>query len=156
MVKPKRLGHLVLSVRDLDTSVKFYEEVMGLHVTNVWPNEVIFMSAGDDSSHELALISVGPDAPGPEENRVGLNHYAWELESFEELQELYLDLKQRDVKIAGVDDHGISLGVYFFDPDGNVIEAFNELPKDRWPTEGDLFGGTYPHTLAEPASSTPG
>ena len=105
------------------------------------------MSSGEDSSHELALISVGPDAPGPEERRVGLNHFAWEMETFEELQELYLGLKQRDVKVSMVDDHGISLGVYFFDPDGIMIEAFNELPRDQWPTEGDLFGGTFPPTL---------
>ena len=155
MVKPKRLGHLVLSVRDLDTSVRFYEDVLGLHVTNVWPDRVTFMSSGEDSSHELALISVGPDAPGPEQRRVGLNHFAWEMETFEELQKLYLDLKQKHVKVSMVDDHGISLGVYFFDPDGNMIEAFNELPRDQWPNEGDLFDGTFPHTLAEPASSAP-
>ena len=83
MVKPRQLGHLVLRVRDLEASEKWYSEVLGLHTTNKRPGQMIFMSARDDSSHELALVSVGEDAPGPEETRVGLYHFAWEMESFE-------------------------------------------------------------------------
>ena len=66
MVKPKQLGHLVLRVRDLDRSEQFYTEVLGLEVTEKRPGAMVFLSAGE-ASHELALISVGPDAPGPAE-----------------------------------------------------------------------------------------
>ncbi|MCH6563798.1 MAG: VOC family protein [Myxococcales bacterium] len=63
MVKPKQLGHLVIRVRDLERSEKFYTSVLGLEVTNKRPGRMVFMSAGGDSSHELALIPVAADAP---------------------------------------------------------------------------------------------
>lgn len=143
MVKPKQLGHLVLRVRDLDRSERFYTDVLGLEVTSRRPGAMVFLTAGE-ASHELALMSVGPDAPGPEQNRVGLYHFAWEMESFEDLKKLHRELKERGVQIAGVSDRGISLGVYFFDPDDNEIEAFYELPKDQWPNDGSIFAGTFP------------
>ena len=147
MVKPKQLGHIVIRVRDLEKSERFYSEVLGLHVTNKRAGRMVFMSAGDSSSHELALVPVGEEAPGPEETRVGLFHFAWEMDSLDDLKHLYSHMKSSDVKIGGIGDHGISLGVYFFDPDGNEIEAYYEMPKDRWPEDGDLFDGEFPGKL---------
>lgn len=155
MVTPKRLGHLVLRVRDIDRSQQFYEEVLGLHVTQKREGVMVFLSAGDDSSHELALMSVGPDAPGPEQNRVGLYHFAWEMNSLDDLRKLYKHMKSSDVNVGGVGDHGISLGVYFFDPDGNEIEAFYELPKDQWPKSDSLFGGKFPGSIEEETVGSP-
>ena len=147
MVKPKQLGHLVLRVRDLERSEQFYSDVLGLNVTNKRPGQMTFMSAVDESSHELALVPVGDDAPGPEESRVGLYHFAWQMDSFDDLKRLYAEMKAKDVSIGGIGDHGISLGVYFFDPDGNEIEAYYEMPKDEWPADGDLFEGEFPGKL---------
>ena len=152
VVKPKQLGHLVLRVRDLEKCEKFYTDVLGLHVTNKRAGKMVFMSSSNATSHELALVPVNAEAPGPDDNRVGLYHFAWEMDSFEDLKELYQEMKQKGVKIGGVGDHGISIGVYFFDPDGNEIEVFYELPSDRWPTKGDLFEGKFPQNLEnEPA-----
>lgn len=153
MVKPKQLGHLVLRVRDVERSEKFYTENLGLSVTTKRPGVMTFLSAGSDASHELALMAIGADAPGPEQNRVGLYHFAWEMESFDDLQELFGQMRENDVKIGGVGDHGISIGIYFFDPDGNEIEAFYELPKDQWPEDGNLFAGEFPQKLVDPAAA---
>ena len=70
MVKPKHLGHLVLRVRDLDRPQQFYTDVLGLHETTRYDSAIgtmVFMSAGDEPSHELALVSIGEEAPGPRE-----------------------------------------------------------------------------------------
>ena len=147
MVKPKQLGHIVLRVRDLERSEQFYSDVLGLHVTNKRPGQMTFMSAVDDSSHELALVPVGDDAPGPEDSRVGLYHFAWQMDSFDDLKRFYAEMKSKNVDVRGIGDHGISLGVYFFDPDGNEIEAYYEMPKDEWPADGDLFEGEFPGKL---------
>ena len=111
------------------------------------------MSAGE-ASHHLALMSVGPNAPGPEESRVGLYHFAWEMESFEDLKVLYRQLNEKRVRLGGVGDHGISIGVYFFDPDGNEIEAYYELPRNQWPKEGSIFSGRFPLGTLDEAPAT--
>ena len=155
MVKPRRLGHLVLRVRDLDRSERFYTDVLGLNVTTKIPGMMVFLSASGDSSHELALMSVGADAPGPEEHRVGLYHFAWEMESLEDLRRMYRELKDKGVDVAGIGDHGISIGVYLFDPDRNEIEVFYELPKEQWP-EDDIFrSGMFPGGLEKEPASEP-
>ena len=153
MVRPKQLGHLVLRVRDTERSERFYADVLGLEVTARVGRSMVFMRASDEASHELALMSVGPDAPGPEQGRVGLYHFAWQMESLDDVKKIFKELKEKGIDIAGTGDHGISLGVYFFDPDGNEIEVFYELPKDRWP-DGDLFNAGFPGSLEEePAAS---
>ena len=53
---------------------------------------------------------------------------------------------EKGINIEGIGDHGISLGVYFSDPDGNNIEVFYELPKEQWP-ERDVFSGKFPWRL---------
>ena len=151
MVRPKRLGHLVLRVRDLDRSEQFYTDVLGLEVTSKLEGRMVFLSAEGDASHELALVSVGAGAPGPEASRVGLYHFAWEMGSFDDLRQMYRELRDKDVQVGGIGDHGISMGVYFFDPDGNEIEVFYELPREEWP-EGDVFMGRFPGSLEEAES----
>lgn len=143
MVKPKRLGHLVLRVRDLARSEQFYTDVLDLGVTARVGDAMVFLSAAGNSSHELALMAIGDESPGPQPDRVGLYHFAWEMGSFDDLQKIYQELRAKKVDIVGKGDHGISLGVYFLDPDGNEIEVFYELPRDMWP-EDDIFMGSFP------------
>ena len=153
MVKPKRLGHLVLRVRDLGRSEQFYTEVLGLHVSTRISDTMVFLSASETSSHELALISVGQGAPGPEQHRVGLHHFAWEMESLGDLRSLYEELINQNVHVREIGDHGISLGAYLFDPDGNEIEVFYEFPKEQWP-EDNIFAGSFPGSLGNRLATT--
>ena len=149
---PKYLGHVNLYVRDSERAEKFYADVLGLHTYERRPGFAVFMSADLDQSHEVALMELGPDARGREENQVGLNHIAWRMAAFEDLKELYHRLKEREIETR-VSDHGISLGVYFRDPDGNGNEVYYELPRDQWPDGERIFGGTFPMSLEdEPAN----
>ncbi|MEX0763180.1 MAG: VOC family protein [Dehalococcoidia bacterium] len=143
-MKVKNLGHVVLRVRDAEASARWYEQVLGLHVTYKIPGRMVFLSSRDDTSHELALMSLGPNAAGPSADRVGLYHIGWQLESLEDLTGLRARLEEQGVRVAGIGDHGISLGVYVFDPDGNELEFFYELPPEEWPSSGDLFTGHFP------------
>ena len=100
MAGVKNLGHANIRVRDVERSEKFYTEVMGLEVTNRSPGSMVFMIAGGDLSHELALVSVGDEAPGPEPSRVGLAHMAWQMDSFDDLKRMSRHLKKKRVNIA--------------------------------------------------------
>jgi len=146
MIKPKALGHLVLKVRDLERSEKFYTEVLGLQVTGRLSGQMVFLSAGD-KHHDLALYRVGPDAGGPQQNQVGLLHFAWELDSFDELRRAHRLLQEKGVPVAGAMDHGISKGLYFFDPDGNEIEVFCDNPREEWEKLPNPFAGSDPVDL---------
>ena len=150
MVRPRQLGHLVIKVRDLDRAEAFYTEIMGLKVTNSNAGKMIFMIANDEISHELALVSVGNNALGPESSHVGLAHMAWQMDSFDDLREIYQLLKRTGTAIKGIGDHGMSLGIYFSDPDGNEIEVYYELPKDQWSKENhNGWQGHFPFSLDE-------
>ena len=152
---PKSIGHVVMRVRDIDRSVDFYTRVMGLTIMERSPGGTVFMSANTEKSHELAIRAIGMDASGPDHSVVGQAHMAWQMESFEDLQELYSRLKENDARILRIGNHGISLGVYLMDPDDNEIEVYYELPKSQWewPEDQGLFGGEFPMTLEEPVNA---
>ena len=137
--RPMYLGHVNIYVRDAERSQKWYEEVLGLHTYHKRPGAAAFMSADRDQSHEVALIPVGEDAPGPQRGQVGLNHMAWRVESLDDLKDFYYRIKEKEVPIERVSDHGVSLGIYFRDPDGNGIEVYYELPREEWPRQDQIF-----------------
>ena len=153
---PKNLGHVVMRVRDMDRSLDFYTQVMGLTIMERSSSGTVFMSADTEKSHELAIRAIGIDANGPDHSVIGQAHMAWQMESFEDLQELYFRLKENDVRIIRIGDHGVSLGVYILDPDDNEIEVYHELPKSDWksPEGKGLFGGNFPKQLNEVANVT--
>jgi len=74
----KKLGHVVLKVRDLERSEAFYTGVLGLAVTGRLPGRMVFFAVpGNTDSHDLGLWKVGPDAAPPAPQQVGLFHVAW-------------------------------------------------------------------------------
>ena len=122
MIRPKRIGHLVLNVKDVEASEKFYTEILGFEVAVKRPFGT-FLTCGK-IHHELALFQASEDAQPVAEGRLGLNHFAVQLEDFEALKEAYQYLKAHDVQIDRLVDHQMTQSVYFFDPDGNRIEFF--------------------------------
>jgi catechol 2,3-dioxygenase len=115
------------------------------------------MSANLDESHEIALMEVGENADGPRAGQVGLNHMAWRMASLEDLTEFYNNLKEKGVKINRVSDHGLSLGIYLQDPDGNGIEVSYEMPREEWGHDetGYMIGATEKGRLPGPWDEEP-
>ena len=138
---PKYLGHVNIYVRNVELSHQWYADILGLHTYDYMPGRAAFLSADQEQSHEVALIQVGDEAPLQQKGQVGLNHMAWMMHSLDDLKEVYQRLKDRNVSIDHVSDHGISVGVYFRDPDGNGIEVSYELPRNEWPRTDKVFSG---------------
>jgi len=90
---------------------------------------------------DVLLAELPDDAPGPQRGQVGLNHMAWRVESLDDLKDFYHRIKDKNVPIDRVADHGVSLGIYFHDPDGNGIEVYYELPRAEWPRQEQIFAG---------------
>ena len=146
-LKVKQLAHVVFRVTDLERSKRWYQDVMGLKLMAYIPGRMAFLSADESVSHELGLMQIASDAPGPDPYRVGMYHAGRQLESKEELINLKSRLEAKGVNVVGIGDHGISIGVYVKDPDGNELEFFYELPPDQWPADGDLFIGHFPEAI---------
>lgn len=145
MIKPQHLAHLVLRVRDIARSEYFYTKILGLTVTSR-DLGMVFLSADSTPSHELALAPIRDGNTVSEPGIVGLSHFAWAMKSLEDLKTFYKFLQEQEVTVTGIGDHGISIGVYFLDPDGNKVEVFYELPRNQWPIDG-LFSGKFPMSL---------
>jgi catechol-2,3-dioxygenase len=126
---PAQLGHIALRVRDLDRAVEFYRDVVGLTL-RAKHEKVAFLGIRQDASHEVALFALPADAPGPEPNRVGMYHMAWEMASFEDLEQFHARLLAKNANIVGYSDR--QANVMFLDPDGNELEALWE------PSEAEL------------------
>jgi len=125
MIRPDRIGHVVIKVHDLERSRKFYTEVMGLQVMNVSPeiNMAFFASSGRDH-HEIALVEVGKDAPEAQAGGIGLSHVAFRLRDEAHLRAAFEDLEAHEVKVIATVNHGVSRSVYFHDPDGHLLEVY--------------------------------
>ena len=97
------------------------------------------MSADTEQSHEVALMQLGDEAPLPQRRQVGLNHMAWRVASLDDLKDYHARIKQLKQPIERIADHGISLGIYLRDPDGNGVEIYYELPRAEWPVDYHVF-----------------
>ena len=125
MAKIKKVGHVVLGVRDPQRSIKFYTEVLGMELVNVLEEmQMAFLSFGE-RDHDIAVIKVPEDQPV---GSSGLTHTALEIEGGQEqLRELYQRLKSYGAKVEFTADHVLTKSVYFFDPDGNRLEIFHSF-----------------------------
>jgi catechol-2,3-dioxygenase len=121
---PTQLGHVALRVRDIKRAVEFYRDVVGLKLKSQMGDRVAFLGIREDASHEVALFALSAEAPGPEENRVGMYHMAWEMPSFEALEAFHARLVASGARITGYSDR--QANVMFLDPDGNELEALWE------------------------------
>ncbi len=124
MAKPKRIGHLVINVKDVDASTKFYTEVLGFEVALERPGFGTFLTCGS-IHHDLALFQAPEGAAEVTEGGVGLNHMAIQVEDYNELKDYYHKLQEHFGK-SGVRtvDHSMTRSIYINDPDGNGIELF--------------------------------
>lgn len=132
----KELGHLVLYVRDLERSRRFYGDVLGWREVR-GDARVAFPAAAFSSGrthHELLLIEVGPDAAAiPAGRRVGLYHFGLKVgETDDELREALQHLREAGVPVVGASDHTVTHSLYIEDPDGNEIELYIDVQPEVW------------------------
>jgi catechol 2,3-dioxygenase-like lactoylglutathione lyase family enzyme len=122
----RKIGHVVLHVKDIPASTKFYADVLGFRVSDVYgddmmPGGAVFMRLNPDH-HGVALFQATRD-------RVvgtGMNHMAFEVGTLDEVIQARNHLRRMGVTIdfEGRRRAGVQIAVEFRDPDGHRLEIY--------------------------------
>src|SRR2546422_3593250 len=156
----RKIGHVVLNVSDLDAAVRFFTEVLGLQISDRYPESMVpggmvFLRCNTDH-HGVALVGGAPQLP-----RSSLNHFAFEVGTPDEVFRARAWLRKQGVPIVfeGRRRAGCQLAVEFRDPDGNNLEIYwgidqvgttgGARPAAAW-RAARRPGGAAAHPLARP------
>jgi catechol 2,3-dioxygenase len=143
-----RIGHVHLTVSNLERALQFYRDVLGFEVTQRYGSSAAFLSAGGYHHHIALNTWAGEGAAPPPPGRTGLYHFAILYPSRCELARAFKRLFDHGVAIEGASDHDVSEAIYLRDPDGNGIELYWDRPPDEWPrVDGQLRMITKPLDL---------
>lgn len=133
IIRPTKLAHLVLRTPRFAESVAWWTTVLGAE--SRYENEFVTFLTYDDEHHRLAILS----APGLGENdrsTAGLEHVAFTYDNLDDLLATFVRLKAAGIVPVGPINHGMTLSLYYADPDGNQVELQVDAMS---PTEAEAF-----------------
>ena len=143
-LRPRRLGHIGLVVRDLERMVEFYCGVLGMTVSDRMPfpetsplREGVWIRCNSDH-HVISMFDLRNPPTDPVEQRPaprpGLHHTAFELYSFDDLRRAARYVREQNLPLQGqrTGGPGCQLRLYFWDPEGNMIELYWALDTIGW------------------------
>lgn len=151
MIDPRtRIGHVHLTVSDLDRSLAFYRDVLGFDVTARYGPDAVFLAAGGYHHHIGLNTWAGRGAPPPAPGTTGLYHFAILFPDRPALAAAVRRVVEHGTALEGASDHGVSEAIYLRDPDGNGIELYRDRPENEWPRgpDGEIRMHTRPLDLA--------
>lgn len=152
-VTPRGINHLVLNVRDIEESHRFWTEIVGFRqvgelkrtATRPNPPTMRFYSGegadGKPHHHDLALVENRDLPPPPTEWKmfgmpVAVNHIAITLPTREAWLAQLAYLQKKGVTFNRRVEHGMTHSLYIHDPNGYGVEFVYDLPREVW--EGDI------------------
>lgn len=147
----RRVQHVAIKVSDIDRSIQFYQDVLGLKLTERHePGELPHIPVGlafmrcEQYHHDLTLVFFPKDtdlSPTRMEDSgkvpaVGLHHFAFQVDCEEAFHQFVKYLEEKGIPFVrgpvlhsptdprGDGTWGENWAVYFTDPDGHRIEVF--------------------------------
>jgi catechol 2,3-dioxygenase len=121
-----RMGAVELTVSDLERSLDYYRQAIGLRVREQGDGRA---SVGGDS--ELLVLHEVPGAQ-PAPRNTGLFHFALLVPERRDLAAWLAHAIREQVPMTGVSDHFVSEALYLRDPDGHGIEIYADRPRELW------------------------
>ncbi|KAJ5382476.1 hypothetical protein N7517_000387 [Penicillium concentricum] len=128
-LSPVRLAHVVLRTtpENFKTMTEFYKTFLGGQAS--WENDVLSFITYDDEHHRIAIAAlphVGPRNP----KTCGLEHISFTFKSLEDLLVAYRQRAAKGVSPIWTVNHGVTVSMYYRDPDGNQLETQVDCFKD--------------------------
>jgi catechol 2,3-dioxygenase-like lactoylglutathione lyase family enzyme len=131
-----QIDHVEVFVSDLDRSLQWYGNVLGLVEVRRWDPEPVLIGAGDTYLALFLARSGLPNIHGakPIPPPYRWHRVAWRVTA-EGLGEAIRHLQGHRIKLRGPVDHGGSVSIYFDDPDGNPLEitTYDAVDVERLP-----------------------
>jgi len=118
------IGHVHLTVADLERSLVFYRDILGFEVTARYGDSAVFLSAGGYHHHIGLNTWAGKGATPPEHGHSGLYHFAILFPTRKEFALVLKRLVDAGYPITGTADHGVSEAIYLNDPDSIGVELY--------------------------------
>jgi glyoxylase I family protein len=130
----QRLNHFAWKCRDAEETRHFYEEILGLPLAHVIaadhvpstgayaPYVHIFFEMKDGSYIAFFDIGDGKTTDVDKDTPDWLTHFAFQVDSVDDLKKAKQNLEANGVDVVGITDHGILNSIYFFDPNGLRLE----------------------------------
>jgi catechol 2,3-dioxygenase len=135
--KDVQIGHVHLTVGDLDRSLGFYRDLLGFEVTARYGDSAVFLSAGGYHHHIGLNTWAGVGATPPPKGHSGIYHHAILFPTRKELALILKRLIDAKYPITGTADHGVSEAIYLDDPDGIGVELYADRPRSKWKVAND-------------------
>jgi catechol 2,3-dioxygenase len=125
------VGTVSLTVADLATLVRYYQEVIGLRLRRQDDQRAVLGT----SEADILILYGKPDAVALG-NRTGLYHFAILLPDRAGLAHWLKHFFELGYRLPGMADHLVSEALYLSDPEGNGIEIYRDRPREAWPMAG--------------------
>ncbi|MBV8190411.1 MAG: VOC family protein [Alphaproteobacteria bacterium] len=123
-IRPSRFVHVVYRTRQFDEMIAWYQAVLDCKVQ--YKNPALAFLTYDEEHHRVALINLAAVQPqaAPAEGRgmIGVDHVAYTYDTVEDLLENYAQLKEKGIMPYWCVHHGVTMSMYYADPDGNQME----------------------------------
>ena len=123
-IRPRKFVHVVYRTRRFDEMVRWYEAVFDARIQH--RNPALAFLTYDDEHHRFAFANLDVLQPGGAEHDrrglVGVDHVAYTYGSIGELLENYAQLKAAGIRPYWCVHHGLTVSMYYADPDGNQME----------------------------------
>ncbi|CAN7360166.1 VOC family protein [Bosea sp. LjRoot90] len=128
IIKPV-FHHVTFKTSRLDEMVAWYGTVVGARpnfqdANNAW-------TTNDEANHRVAFLSAPGLGDDPDKrSHNGMHHSAFEYESFADLMSSYARLRDEGIQPAFSLDHGMTISIYYRDPEGNFVELQSDTYGD--------------------------
>lgn len=125
-VRPSHFSHMVVKTNQFEEMVDFYKKV--LLAKPMFENDIVCFLTYDEEHHRI-MIGSAPNAAPRDPAAVGVVHWAYSFENFEQLANAYVRLRDEGIVPKSCINHGFTTSLYYQDPDGNEVE----LAVDNFP-----------------------